>query len=74
VKRNSISFELETELNQDGLRKLEQQNCGVFSEKDLSLTNNEVNLGSRPWMALLKMRHEDTEWFACMGTLITDRK
>jgi len=56
------------------LRKLEQQNCGVFNEKDLSLNNNEVNLGSRPWMALLKIRIHDKDRFGCMGTLITDRK
>ncbi|XP_034477214.1 serine protease grass-like [Drosophila innubila] len=56
------------ELNQNGLNILEQQNCGVFNENDLSLYNNEANLGSRPWMALL-----NTRGYACLGTLITDR-
>ncbi|XP_034476258.1 serine protease grass-like [Drosophila innubila] len=61
------------ELNQNGLNILEQQNCGVFNENDLSLNNNEANLGSRPWMALLKIRISDKDSFACLGTLITDR-
>ncbi|KAM8712360.1 hypothetical protein ACLKA7_012817 [Drosophila subpalustris] len=63
----------EGELNQEGLHLLEQQNCGVFNDKDLALNNNRVNLGSRPWMALLKIRLEDKDRFACLGTLITDR-
>lgn len=63
-----------TELNQNGLRILENQSrCGTFVR--IKIVNGyEVKLGARPWMALLRLRLNGEEDFACGGTLITDRE
>ncbi|KAH8370967.1 hypothetical protein KR093_005702 [Drosophila rubida] len=68
-----IAFGSAAELSQEGLRELQKHECGVFDKKDLALNNNEVNLGSRPWMALLKIVIKDEERIACTGTLISDQ-
>ncbi|KAL7735635.1 hypothetical protein ACLKA6_002523 [Drosophila palustris] len=60
------------QLNQNGLRLLEQQNCGTFTRVKV-INGYEVKLGSRPWMALLLLRSNTEEEFACGGTLISER-
>ncbi|KAH8416207.1 hypothetical protein KR222_011092 [Zaprionus bogoriensis] len=60
------------EINAHGLRLLQEQQCGLFVRIKI-INGHEVKLGARPWMALLYLRHNDEEDFACGGTLITDR-
>ncbi|XP_034477561.1 serine protease grass-like [Drosophila innubila] len=60
------------QLNQNGLRILEQQTCGIFTRIKV-INGHEVKLGSRPWMALLLLRSDTEEKFACGGTLISER-
>lgn len=63
-----------TELNQNGVRILqEQEKCGTFTRVKI-INGYQVKLGTRPWMALLRLRRNEEEGFACGGTLITNRK
>ncbi|EDW59939.2 serine protease grass [Drosophila virilis] len=61
-----------TEINPDGLRILEQQNCGIGKNVRLIGNATEVIPGSRPWMALIKNNDTISPYY-CIGTLITDQ-
>ncbi|XP_060654202.1 serine protease grass-like [Drosophila nasuta] len=63
---------LAQELNQNGRRLLEEQNCGTFSRLKI-VNGHEVRLGSRPWMALLLLSNGREQEYACGGTLINER-
>ncbi|KAM8712357.1 hypothetical protein ACLKA7_012814 [Drosophila subpalustris] len=68
-RRGHVCCESEDKVAQ-GLRELSSHYCGKFATKK-TIGGREINLMSRPWMALLKFRTMfDTEEFTCGGTLI----
>ncbi|XP_064544351.1 serine protease grass-like [Drosophila montana] len=56
-----------------GMALLKEQDCGYFGGTLKTIGGTEVNLMSRPWMALLKFKINGAEEFKCGGTLITKR-
>lgn len=58
-------------LAEEGIRKLQDQECGLFSML-LVYGGLEIKLMSRPWLALLKFR--ESIGFICGGSLIHKSK
>ncbi|KAL7736890.1 hypothetical protein ACLKA6_008770 [Drosophila palustris] len=68
-RRGHVCCESEDKVAQ-GILELSSHDCGKFATKK-TIGGREINLMSRPWMALLKFRTRfDTEEFTCGGTLI----